>query len=93
MEVDQTQSPVIIDFENGEMMARLLATPDFEPSRAEPSKQEFVPASAVAGCCDRSESLTLTNTSQKAPLLEGFLGWQTIENQENAGFFGSPLFR
>ena len=32
MEVDPAQPPMIIDFENGEMMARLFAAPDFAPS-------------------------------------------------------------
>jgi len=46
MEVEQTQPPVIIDFENGEMMARLLAAPDFKASNAERPGQEIAPASA-----------------------------------------------
>ena len=32
MEVDPNESPVIIDFENGEMMAQILSAPDFQQS-------------------------------------------------------------
>ena len=37
MEIDPKQSPLILDFENGEMMARLLAAPDMQPSGATPA--------------------------------------------------------
>lgn len=36
MEVEPGQPPVIIDFENGEMMAKLFAVPDFGPASAAP---------------------------------------------------------
>jgi hypothetical protein len=45
MEVDQTQPPLIIDFENGEMMARLLAAPELQSASSNPPGQ---PAAAAA---------------------------------------------
>lgn len=35
-EMNENQPPMIIDFENGEMMARLLAAPDFQSPATEP---------------------------------------------------------
>jgi hypothetical protein len=42
MELEPDQAPVIIDFENGELMAKLLASPDFE------QKNETAAASQAA---------------------------------------------
>lgn len=48
MEIDPKQSPLIIDFENGEMMARLLAAPDLQPTGAAPAAAT-PPATAPSG--------------------------------------------
>jgi hypothetical protein len=47
MEVDQAQPPLIIDFENGEMMARLLASPELQPAGTSPSGPPAAAATAV----------------------------------------------
>ena len=47
MEIEETQPPMSIDFENGERMARLLAAPDLQPSSAEPPKTDFSPPAAT----------------------------------------------
>jgi len=53
MEVDPNQPPVIIDFENGEMMARLLATPDFQPSSTD-SPGQVAPAAQPTGAASQA---------------------------------------